>query len=186
MWVCGDPAAVRTDGRPGGRRCRGAGRRWWPGCGARNWRERLRNWNCWTRTAATMMPPLTMFWASVDEVVDGEQVGDRREDEHAEQGADDRAPAAAEQRAADDRRGDRVELVEVGHGRLGRGGLRGEHDRGDAAAQPGQRVEQHGVPPDVDAGQPGRLGVAADRDGAPAERGAVEQHPAGRRPPQRG
>ena len=63
------------------------------------------------------------------------------------------------------------------------GGPRDEHDGGDAAAQPGQRVEQHGVPPHVDAGQPGRLGVAADGDGAPAEGGAVEQHPA--RPPRR-
>ena len=56
----------------------------------------------------------------------------------------------------------------------------GQHDGGDAAAQAGQRVEQHGVPAHVDAGQPGRLGVAADGDRAAAERGAVEQHPAGR------
>ena len=34
------------------------------------------------------------------------------------------------------------------------------------------------MPLDVDAGQPGGLGVAADGDGAPAERRAVEQDPA--------
>ena len=34
------------------------------------------------------------------------------------------------------------------------------------------------MPLDVDAGQPGGLGVAADGDGAAAEGGAVEQDPA--------
>ena len=45
---------------------------------------------------------------------------------------------------------------------------------------PDSDVEQHGVPPHVDAGQPGRLRVAADGERAPAEGGAVEHHPADR------
>src|SRR3954454_2705639 len=57
------------------------------------------------------------------EVVDGEEVGDGGEDQHPEEGADDGAAAAAEQRATDDRRGDRVELVEIRHRRLGAGRL---------------------------------------------------------------
>ena len=46
---------------------------------------------------------------------------------------------------------------------------------------PDEHVEQHGVPLHLDAGQPGGLGVAADGEGAAAERRAVEQHPAGDR-----
>ena len=50
--------------------------------------------------------------AELEQVVLGEDVGQRREDQDAEDGADDRAAAAGQQRAADDDRGDRVELVE--------------------------------------------------------------------------
>src|SRR5689334_20747507 len=50
------------------------------------------------------------------EVVDDEQIGDLGEDQHAEERADDGATAAGEGGAADDRRGDRVELVEVAVG----------------------------------------------------------------------
>src|SRR4051794_14691870 len=112
------------------------------------------------------------------QVVDGEQVGDLAEDEDAEQGAHDRAAAAGESGAADDGRRDGVQFVQVAVGVGARRGL-GDHDqRGDAAAQPGQGVEQEGVPLDVDSGEAGGLRVAAHGHGAAAERGAVEQHPA--------
>ena len=65
------------------------------------------------------------------EVVDREQVGDGGEHQHAEQRADDGAAAAAEQCTADDRRGDRVEFVQVRHGGLRTGRLGRQHDRRD-------------------------------------------------------
>src|SRR5256714_5918201 len=78
------------------------------------------------------------------QVVDGEQVGDLAEDEDPEQQAHDRAAAAAERGATDDRGGDRVQLVQVPVGvRPGRG-LCDHDDRGDAAAQSGQRVQREG------------------------------------------
>ena len=112
------------------------------------------------------------------QVVDDEQVRDALEDDDAEQRADDGAAAAGQRRAADDGGGDRVELVEVTVvGRPG-AGQRDHDDGADAAAQSGQRVEQDRVPADVDAGEAGRLGVAADGERTPAEGGAVEQDPA--------
>src|SRR3954471_10292746 len=109
------------------------------------------------------------------QVVEDEDVGDRREDEHTEEGADDGAAATGEERAADDRRGDRVELVElpVGAGAGRRPGH--DHDCGDPAAQARDHVEQDRGAPDVDAGEPGGLGVAADGDGPADERRPVEQ-----------
>src|SRR6185312_14668342 len=112
------------------------------------------------------------------QVVEDEQVGDRGEHQHAEDRTDQRAAAAGEQRASDDDRGDRVQLVQVAVG-AGAGGRPGhDHHRGDAAAQPRDHVEQGGVPADVDAGEAGRLGVAADGERSAAERAAVEHQPA--------
>ena len=88
------------------------------------------------------------------------------------------AAAAAEQRAADDHRGDGVELVELAV-RRGAGGRAGhDHHGGEAAGQADQDVEVHRLALHLDAGEPGGLGVAADREGAAAEGGAVEQDPA--------
>ncbi len=73
------------------------------------------------------------------QVVEDEQVGDRGEHEHAEDRADQRAAAAGQQGPADDHRGDGVELVERAvRARPGRGQRR-DHDRRDAAAEPGDR-----------------------------------------------
>ena len=77
------------------------------------------------------------------EVVEREDVGQRGEDQDAEDGADDGAAAAREQRAADDDRGDRVELVELAVGRGAGRGAGDHHHRGDAAADTEQDVEQH-------------------------------------------
>src|SRR5882757_7936757 len=111
------------------------------------------------------------------QVVQDEQVGDRGEHKHPEDRADQGAPPAGQQGAADDHRGDRIQLVEGAVGAGPGGGQRRDHDRRDAAAQPGDHVEQHRVPPHVEPGQPGGLRVAADGEGAAAERGAVEQYP---------
>src|SRR3954452_7487501 len=112
------------------------------------------------------------------QVVEDEDVGDGREAQHAKERADDRAASTAQQRAADDDGGDGVELVQVAVGARPGGRAGDEHDGGDAAAQPGEHVQQGGVPAYVDAGEAGGLGVAADGERAPAEGRAVEQHPA--------
>src|SRR4051812_16140112 len=111
-------------------------------------------------------------------VVEREDVGQRREDQDAEDGADDRAAPAGEEGAADDDGSDRVELVERAVGRAAGRGARDQHQRGHAAAHPDQDVEVDRVPLDVDAGQPGGLRVPTDRDRTAAERRPVEQHPA--------
>ena len=59
-----------------------------------------------------MMTPLSELLLREGAVVEDEDVGQRREDQDAEDGADDRAAAAGEQGAADDDRRDRVELPE--------------------------------------------------------------------------
>src|SRR3954451_13833882 len=92
-------------------------------------------------------------------VVEDEDDGERLEDQDAQDGADDGAATTGEQRAADDDRCDRVELVEVAVRRAAGGGPGDEHQRGEATAQAGQHVEVHGVPLHVDAGQSGRLEV---------------------------
>src|SRR6478609_3929692 len=112
------------------------------------------------------------------QVVQGEDVGDRGEDQDAEHGTEDVAPAAGQQRSADDRGGDGVEFVEVAVGVLAGAGEGHQQEGGDAAAQPGQQVEVEPLAADVDAGQPGGLGVAADGDGAAAEGGPVQDQPA--------
>src|SRR5690606_6318064 len=112
------------------------------------------------------------------EVVEGEHVGQRGEDQHAEHGADDGAAAAGEQRPADHHGGDRVEFVELTVRRGARGGAGQQHDRGETARQAEQDVQHRGVPLHLDARQPGGLDVAADGQRAAAERGAVEQDPA--------
>src|SRR3954454_15093542 len=111
-------------------------------------------------------------------VVEDEDVVERGEDQDAEDGADDGAPAAGEQRAADDDRGDRVELVEVAVGGATGGGPGDQHQGGDAAADADEHVEVDGLPLDRDAGEAGGLGVAADGDSAAAEGRPVEQDPA--------
>lgn len=63
----------------------------------------------------------------------------------------DRAAAAAEEGAADDGRGDGVELVQVAVGVLAGAYQHDQQEGGDAAAQPGQEVEEQSLAPDVDA-----------------------------------
>src|SRR5829696_2094279 len=115
------------------------------------------------------------------QVVQREHVGECLEDQHAHHGADDRAAATDEQRAADDDGGDGIQLVQRAVGGATRRRPRHQHDRGDAAGDARQHVELHGVALHADAGEPGGLGVAADGERAPAERRAVQQHPAGQR-----
>src|SRR6478609_247504 len=69
------------------------------------------------------------------EVVLDEDAVEGLEDQDAEDGADDRAPAAGEQGAADDDGGDGVELPEEAVRRGPARGPRGDHQRGDAAAE---------------------------------------------------
>src|SRR5580765_4406951 len=92
-----------------------------------------------------------------------ETVGERLDDERANDGAEDRAHATGERRAADDDRGDRVELVAVTEGRLGRADAGGQQDATEAGEQAAQRVNG-GLPfDDGDAGKAGRFFVATER-----------------------
>ena len=90
---------------------------------------------CCSSTATTMMMPFATACTDEVEVVLDEDVGQRGEDEDAEDGAGDRAASADEQGAADDDRGDRVELVELAVRRGAGGGAAEDHDGRDAGAE---------------------------------------------------
>ena len=62
-------------------------------------------------TATISTTPATMFWPGEFDAEEAQAVGQRLHDERAEDGARDRPDAAGERRAADDRRGDDVQLV---------------------------------------------------------------------------
>ena len=170
----GAAAAGRAAGTAGSRRPAAAG----PRSGRRPKPSPVASRVC-SRTASDDDHAAGDGLGGAGQVVQREDVAERGEDQHAEDGADDGAAAADEQRAADDDGGDGVQLVERAVGGAAGRRPRHQHDRGDAAGDAGQDVELHGVPLHPDAGQPGGLGVAADGEGAPAERRAVEQHPAG-------
>src|SRR4051812_36714202 len=114
------------------------------------------------------------------EVVQREDVVDGGEDEDAQYGADEGAAAAGEERAADDHGGDGVEFVQVAVGGGAAAGQHDQHEAGHTAAQPGQDVQQERVQPYVEAGEPGGLRVAADRERPAPERRAVQHDPAHR------
>ena len=106
-------------------------------------------------------------------------VGDAGDHERAEQRGLD-VPAPAEQRrAADDRRGDRVqEDLAAARVRVDRAQPRGEHDAADGRHQRADREAGDADPVDVDARAPRRLGVAADRvDVAPEARAPQDVGP---------
>ena len=84
------------------------------------------------------------------------------------------AAAAAQRRAADDDGGDGVELVALADRRLRRVDARGDEEAGDAADAAGERVDGDLPAIDVDARQPQRLLVAAQREDVAAEHGAAE------------
>src|SRR4051794_34112162 len=96
---------------------------------------------------------------------EGEAAHHHAQDQRADHRAGDPADPAREADAADHRRRDRVQLVGHPHAGLARGRAR----RGDDPAQPREqardRVDHHQVPADVDARDPRRLHVAADRVG---------------------
>ena len=101
----------------------------------------------------------------LQERVDVEQVhavADHADHQRADQRVGDVAPAAEEAGAADDHRGDRVELGQVaGRRRAGVEPARRD-DRGDAGQQAAQHVDRDEHRPHRDAGAAGRLRVAAD------------------------
>ena len=102
----------------------------------------------------------------LQERVDVQQVhpvADHADHQRADQRVDDGAAAAEEAGAADDHRGDRVELGQVARGR--RAGVepaRGD-DRGDAGQQAAQHVDRDQHRPHRDAGASGGLGIATGR-----------------------
>ena len=111
------------------------------------------------------------------QVVLREDIDQRREDQHAEHGAHDGSASADEQGATDDDRGDGIELVQGSVGRGADAGAAEHHDAGDPGGEPGEHVEHHGVPLDLQAGKAGRLEVAAECHRPPPEGRAREQEP---------
>ena len=87
----------------------------------------------------------------------------------------DRADAAGERRAADHRGGDHVELVEGAGGVGGGVEARGRDAGRDAAEHAHQAEDLHQHPAGRDAGQLGRLRVAADGEDVAAEAQALGQ-----------
>src|ERR1700733_5411922 len=107
-------------------------------------------------------------------------VVDHGDDDPAEDRAQHLAAPAEQAGAADDRGGDGVQDVVAARDAGGdRAEVGGVDDAHDARRQPAQREREDPDPAQVDAGSPGRLGVAADGVDVPAEPGAAEQEAPG-------
>ncbi len=91
-------------------------------------------------------------------------------------GAGDPPLAAGQRRAAEDDRDDAVELEADADVRVAGAEPRAEDDRGETGGEAGHRVQSDVHARDVDAGDPGRLLVAADRVHVAAEDGVVQEH----------
>ncbi len=104
------------------------------------------------------------------DVVELQDVGQQAEDQHAAEGAGQAAAAAHQAGAADDDGGDGVEFQPGAGVRLALAVLRHIEHRRDAGEQAGDRVGDDLHAAGVDAGQPRRLLVAADRVDIAAER----------------
>ena len=111
------------------------------------------------------------------DVEEDQRAGDGGDQDGGERRAHHRADAAQDADPADDRGGDDGELEIGRHGRLDDRELGREQDRGDAGegAVDQEHLQDHAAP--VDAGEPCRLGIAADRVDAAAE--AAVAHPPG-------
>ena len=92
---------------------------------------------------------------------EAQPVGERLHHERAQHGARDRADAARERRPADDRRRDDVQLVALADVERGAVEPRGGDGRGQGAQHAHQDVGLQDRPARVDAGQLGRVGIAA-------------------------
>src|SRR4051812_42118321 len=108
-------------------------------------------------------------------------VGQHGDDQRADQRAEDGPDAADEAGAAQDDRGDRVQLVAHAQlGAVGGEGAGGGHDAGKAGQQTRHAVDEHQHGPDLDARQPGRVRVAADAVDPDAQHGPAQDEPAHR------
>ena len=85
------------------------------------------------------------------------------------------ADAAEQTGAADHRRADRLQFEAAAADRLGRTDAGDQHEAGDARKHARHRIDGDLDPLDVDAGELGRLLVAADGDDLLAERGEAHQ-----------
>ena len=135
---------------------------------------------CWrtswsTPTATTMTKPVTNVLQTASMPRKMHTAADHGDDQHADQRAEDRAGAAGERGAADDDRGDDRQ-EEVGpRVRVDRTAEPDEErHRRARRSRPSARSTSILRPGDRDAGQAGRFRVAADRQGAIAEAGAVQ------------
>ena len=97
-----------------------------------------------------------------------------------DEGADERAPRASqasrEARAADDRCGDRVQLVAQAETRLARADARGENDGGNRGEETGKGIDQDDVAVRLDPRDHGGLQVAPQGVGVAAPQGMLEDH----------
>src|SRR4051812_14523022 len=105
---------------------------------------------------------------------DLQPVVEDRDDQGADDRADDRALAAGQRRAADDHGGDRLQLVAEPRAGLGGREPGRDHHAGQPREQPGERVDDQLPAAHADARQRRRLLVGADRVRVAPEDGLVE------------
>ena len=140
----------------------------------RSLRRARRDWTSTTTHQERAADHLLVVRGEGADLVD--QVLDHLEQQHAGERAAERAGAAGEQRAADDDRGDRLELAALADGGQAGRRLCGDQDAGETGEQGAEHVDQHLDPGDRQAHQLGRLLAAADGEHRLPEPGAVEHH----------
>src|SRR5207245_10371087 len=108
-----------------------------------------------------------------------ETVAKDADDERPEQGPQDVAPAAEEAGASEDHRGDAVEVVGLARLWIADSRARDQQQARDAVDEAGERIDGEQHPRVVDAHQPGRLCVVAERVDVPPRRGIAQDEPGG-------
>ena len=116
------------------------------------------------QTARTMITPISVCCQKTLTFMRLRPLRRRPMIEHAGKHAEDRAAAAEEAGAADDDRGDRVELgTDAGIGKAGIGAP-GEQEAGEPGEKAAEHVDEDEHAVDIDAADARRLRVAADGD----------------------
>ena len=116
---------------------------------------------------------------------DGEAVEADGDDQHADEGAEDMELAVAQRGRAEEHGGEGGQQIAVGGAGRAAAEPRGEQDAGERRADAGGDEAEDLDAVDIDAGEPRRRRIAADRLDRLADRGALDQEPeeAAARPP---
>ena len=122
--------------------------------------------------------PLDDVLPDVGHADEDEPVRQDCDDQRADQRSPDRADAADEAGAAENDGGDRIEFVGLAKLQpVGRIEARRRHDAAEPGEQPRHAVDEQQHGPDLDAGEPRRVRVAADRVDVNAEHGPAQDEP---------